>query len=189
MEKTKIIYLRTENMVNYYINVENYQLYTHSSPNSKSAAGVQLVSFSGSIATILGIVSKGNNIFENPRNNLIILAIMWGIAIPSAILLSILVIREKKKIKMGEKLILKKRNKEDKGLLDRSYKASYLLSITFLAPIGMIMGSFYFVGNGNMLFFVCMILATMLSSLAVPFALNIPQSYKLLRKMKKEGIF
>lgn len=68
-------------------------------------------------------------------------------------------------------------------------KASYLLSITFLAPIGMIMGSFYFVGNGNMLFFVCMILATMLSSLAVPFALNIPQSYKLLRKMKKEGIF
>ncbi|ARR86850.1 hypothetical protein BSR25_1030 [Lactococcus lactis subsp. lactis bv. diacetylactis] len=51
------------------------------------------------------------------------------------------------------------------------------------------MGSFYFVGNGNMLFFVCMILATMLSSLAVPFALNIPQSYKLLRKMKKEGIF
>ncbi|MGO3264845.1 MAG: hypothetical protein ACTIKS_10190, partial [Lactococcus lactis] len=60
---------------------------------------------------------------------------------------------------------------------------------TFLAPIGMIMGSFYFVGNGNMLFFVCMILATMLSSLAVPFALNIPQSYKLLRKMKKEGIF
>ena len=55
MEKTKIIYLRTENMVNYYINVENYQLYTRSSPNSKSAAGVQLVSFSGSIATILGI--------------------------------------------------------------------------------------------------------------------------------------
>lgn len=62
--KTKIIYLRTENMVNYYINVENYQLYTRSSPNSKSAAGVQLVSFSGSIATILGIVSKGNNILK-----------------------------------------------------------------------------------------------------------------------------
>ncbi|MDT2870228.1 hypothetical protein P7H90_02865 [Lactococcus lactis] len=189
MEKTKIIYLRTENMVNYYINVENYQLYTRSSPNSNSAAGVQLASFSGSIATILGIVSKGNNIFENPRNNLIILAIMWGIAIPSAILLSSLVIREKKKINMGEKLILKKKNIEDKGLLDRSYKASYLLSITFFAPMGMIIGSFYFVENGNMLFFICMILATMLSSLAVPFALNIPQRYKLLRKMKKEGIF
>ncbi|MFK5241021.1 hypothetical protein ACI3PF_08485, partial [Lactococcus lactis] len=53
MEKTKIIYLRTENMVNYYINVENYQLYTRSSPNSKSAAGVQLVSLSGSIARII----------------------------------------------------------------------------------------------------------------------------------------
>ncbi len=53
MEKTKIIYLRTENMVNYYINVENYQYIPRSSPNSKSAAGVQLVSFSGSIATNL----------------------------------------------------------------------------------------------------------------------------------------
>ncbi|MQW39517.1 hypothetical protein GHI93_06140 [Lactococcus hircilactis] len=189
MEKSKIIFLRTEDMVNYYINIENYQLYTRSSPNSKSIAGVQLVSFSGAIATILGIVSKGNNFFENVRNNLIILVVMWGIVLLVSILLSILMLRERKRLNRRENLVLKKKNIEDKALLNRSYKANYVLSIAFLGPVGMIVGSFYFVKNANMLFFVCMVVATMLSSLTSTFALSIPKRYKLLRKLKKTGMF
>lgn len=189
MEKTKIIFLRTEDTVNYYIDVESYRLYTRSWSNKSSNIGAQLIPFSGVIATILGIVSKENNVFSNPKNNLIIL-IMWGIVLLSSIILSVITIQQNKKINNKEKLVLKKIDKlEDKALFYRTYHGSYILSLVFLAPIGMIIGSFYFVENGNMLFFVCMILATMLSSLTATFTINTPKCYKLLRKMKKEGIF
>lgn len=190
MEKTKIIFLRTEDTVNYYIDVESYRLYTRSWSNKSSNIGAQLIPFSGVIATILGIVSKGNNVFSNPKNNLIILIIMWGIVLLSSIILSIITIQHNKKINNKEKLVLKKVDKlEDKALFYRTYHGSYILSLVFLAPIGIIIGSFYFVENGNMLFFVCMILATMLSSLTATFIINTPKRYKLLTKMKKEGIF
>jgi len=53
----------------------------------------------------------------------------------------------------------------------------------------MVVMSIYFIDYTNVMFLVALVVMMILSSISTTFIITIPKRYKLLRKMKKEGIF
>lgn len=95
MENSEKIFLLTNEGVDYFIDTETYRLFTDS--EQKTINVPQLVGVSGAIATVLGIIFKGNILMINPENKFIVVLLMWLIIIISSIFLPVYQIKRNKK--------------------------------------------------------------------------------------------
>ncbi|MBU5894610.1 hypothetical protein JVW19_21815, partial [Vibrio cholerae O1] len=77
----------------------------------------------------------------------------------------------------------------DAYLFNRIYRASIFYVVAWIAPLVMVVMSIYFIDYTNVMFLVALVVMMILSSISTTFIITIPKRYKLLRKMKKEGIF
>ena len=188
MENSEKIFLLTNEGVDYFIDTETYRLFTDS--EQKTINVPQLVGVSGAIATVLGILFKGNILMINPENKFIVVLLMWLIIIISSIFLPIYQIKRNKRIISSGRLIVKKIDKSyDAYLFNRIYRASIFYVVAWIAPLVMVVMSIYFIDYTNVMFLVALVVMMILSSISTTFIITIPKRYKLLRKMKKEGIF
>ena len=188
MENSEKIFLLTNEGVDYFIDTETYRLFTDS--EQKTINVPQLVGVSGAIATVLGIIFKGNILMINPENKFIVVLLMWLIIIISSIFLPIYQIKRNKRIISSGRLIVKKIDKSyDAYLFNRIYSASIFYVVAWIAPLVMVVMSIYFIDDTNVMFLFALVVMMILSSISTTFIITIPKRYKLLRKMKKEGIF
>ncbi|MCU5754432.1 hypothetical protein OBG91_14500 [Lactococcus lactis] len=103
------IFLLTNEGVDYFIDTETYRLFTDSEQKINNVP--QLVGVSGSIATVLGIIFKGNILMISPTNKIIVVLSMWLIIFISSILLPIYQAKRNKKIISSGRLVVKKMTK------------------------------------------------------------------------------
>lgn len=107
MEISEKIFLLTNEGVDYFIDTETYRLFTDSEQKINNVP--QLVGVSGSIATVLGIIFKGNILMISPTNKIIVVLSMWLIIFISSILLPIYQAKRNKKIISSGRLVIKKK--------------------------------------------------------------------------------
>lgn len=188
MEISEKIFLLTNEGVDYFIDTKTYRLYIDS--KQKPINIPQLVGVSGAIATVLGIIFKGNILMINPTNKIIVVLSLWLIIFISSILLPIYQIKRNKRIISSGRLTVKKSDKSyDVYLFSKIYKASIFYIVAWIAPLAMIVMSIYFINFSNIILLVALVVGTILSSISTTLIITTPGRYKLLRKMKKEGIF
>lgn len=181
MEISEKIFLLTNEGVDYFIDTETYRLFTDSEQKTNNVP--QLVGVSGSIATVLGIIFKGNILMISPTNKIIVVLSMWLIIFISSILLPIYQAKRNKKIISSGGLVIKKNDKVyDAYLFSKIYKASIFYIIAWIAPLIMIFMSIYFIDYSNIIFLVALVVMMILSSISTTFIITIPKRYKLLKK-------
>ena len=77
MKNSKIIFLLTNEVVDYFIDAETYRLFTDS--KKKTINIPQLTGVTGAIATVLGIAFKGNILLTTSNKFKILLFLQnWG---------------------------------------------------------------------------------------------------------------